>query len=56
LSRFIKPGTVSNVPYNHYSLLRSIEDVFGLRHLGYAGQPGLASFGRDVFTANRGAR
>jgi len=47
---------VSNVPYNHYSLLRSIEDVFGLRHLGYAGRPGLASFGRDVFTAYRGAR
>ncbi|HEX9129848.1 MAG TPA: alkaline phosphatase family protein, partial [Gemmatimonadaceae bacterium] len=56
LSRFIKPGTVSNVPYNHYALLRSIEDVFGLHHLGYAGQPGLASFGRDVFTAYRGAR
>lgn len=56
LSRFIKPGTVSNVPYNHYSLLRSVEDVFGLRHLGYAGQPGLASFGRDVFTGYRGAR
>ncbi len=50
LSRFIKPGTVSNVPYNHYSLLRSIEDVFGLSHLGYAGRSGLASFGRDVFT------
>ncbi len=50
LSRFIKPGTVSNVPYNHYSLLRSIEDVFRLAHLGYAGRAGLASFGRDVFT------
>jgi phosphatidylinositol-3-phosphatase len=50
LSRFIKPGTVSNVPYNHYSLLRSVEDVFGLPHLGYAGRAGLAGFGRDVFT------
>jgi hypothetical protein len=50
LSRFIKPGTVSNVPYNHYSLLRSVEDVFGLPHLGYAGRARLASFGRDVFT------
>jgi hypothetical protein len=56
LSRFIKPGTVSKVPYNHYSLLRSVEDVFGLPHLGYAGRAGLASFGRDVFTAYRGAR
>ena len=51
LSRFIKPGTVSNVPYNHYSLLRSFEDLFALPHLGYARRSGLASFGRDVFTA-----
>jgi len=51
LSRFIKPGTVSNVPYNHYALLRSVEDIFSLSHLGYAGRPGLASFGRDVYTA-----
>lgn len=50
LSRFIKRGTVSDVPYNHYSLLRSVEDVFGLPYLGYAGRRGLASFGRDVFT------
>jgi hypothetical protein len=49
LSRFIRPGTVSNVPYNHYSLLRTIEDVFRLPHLGYAGRPGLASFGADIF-------
>jgi phosphatidylinositol-3-phosphatase len=56
LSRFIKAGTVSNVPYNHYSLLRSIEDVFGLPHLGYASRPRLASFGRDVFTHYSGAR
>jgi phosphatidylinositol-3-phosphatase len=41
---------VSNVPYNHYSLLRSVEDLFGLSHIGYARQSGLASFGRDVFT------
>jgi phosphatidylinositol-3-phosphatase len=50
LSRFIKPGTVSNAPYNHYSLLRSLEDIFHLDHLGYATQPGLRTFGRDVFT------
>jgi phosphatidylinositol-3-phosphatase len=54
LSRFIKPRTASNVPYNHYSLLRSIEDIFALDHLGYAGQKGLASFGGDVFTRPRG--
>jgi phosphatidylinositol-3-phosphatase len=51
LSRCIKPGTVNNTPYNHYSMLRSIEDNFGLPHLGYAGQAGLAPFGRK--TLNR---
>ncbi len=28
LSPYIKGGTVSNVYYNHYSLLRSLEDIF----------------------------
>jgi len=50
LSRFIKPGTVSTVHYNHYSTLRYVEDQFGLEHLGYAGQKGLQVFGSDVFT------
>lgn len=54
LSPFIKPGTVSTVPYNHYSFLRSIEGIFGLGYLGYAGEKGLASFGKDVFTQPRG--
>ena len=49
VSPFIKPGTVSDTPYNHYSLLRSLEDIFGLDHLGYAGQAGLKPFGADVF-------
>jgi phosphatidylinositol-3-phosphatase len=50
LSRYIKPGTVSRAPYNHYSLLRTVEDIFGLTHLGYAAEPDLQSFGGDVFT------
>jgi len=51
LSPFIRPGTVSKVPYNHYALLRTVEDIFDLAHLGYAGQPALRAFGSDVFTA-----
>jgi hypothetical protein len=54
VSRFIKPGTVSKIAYNHYSLLRSVEDFFMLGYLGYAGQKGLKSFGRDVFTRPNG--
>jgi hypothetical protein len=30
--------------YNHYSMLKSIEDLFGLKHLGYADRPGLNTF------------
>ncbi len=50
ISPFVRPGSTSAVPYNHYSLLGSIEDLFGLPHLGYAGMPGLRGFGRDVWS------
>jgi hypothetical protein len=49
LSPFIKPGTVSSVGYNHYYLLHTIEDYFGLSYLGYAGYPGTTDLGSDVF-------
>ena len=70
ISPLIKPGTTSSVFYNHYSWLRTMEDIFGVSHgddytklpagtvsggldraghLGFAAQPGLAPFGRDVF-------
>jgi Phosphoesterase family len=55
LSPCIKPGTVSHVAYNHYSMLRSVEDIFGLAHLGYAQLPGEVSFGADVFNRPCGA-
>ena len=34
---------------NHYGTLATIEDLFGLPHLGYADAPGVRSFGLDVF-------
>jgi hypothetical protein len=40
---------VSDVPYNHYSLLRTLENLYGVDYLGYAARPGLRAFGRDVF-------
>ena len=59
ISPYIKPGTVSRRYYNHYSWLRTIEDLFNVSrvsrgldrrgHVGYAAQPGLAPFGPDVF-------
>jgi hypothetical protein len=50
LSPFIKAGTVSQTAYNHYSMLGSIEDLFGLSHLGYAQLPGETDFGSDIYT------
>ena len=51
LSRFIAPGTVSNTPYNHYSMLKSLEDIFKTNgYLGYADDSNLVAFGNDIFT------
>jgi phosphatidylinositol-3-phosphatase len=45
LSPFLKPGTISNTPFNHYSLLKSLENIFDTHeYLGYAAQPGLVGF------------
>ncbi|HLJ36942.1 MAG TPA: alkaline phosphatase family protein [Steroidobacteraceae bacterium] len=51
LSPFVKGGRMSEVPYNHYSLLRTVEAIFSLPPLGYAAQPGARVFGADVFGA-----
>ncbi|WP_354245023.1 alkaline phosphatase family protein [Arthrobacter sp. UYEF20] len=51
LSPFTKGGTTSDRTYNHFSLLASIEDIFSLPRLGYAGAPGQNSFGPDVFNS-----
>lgn len=49
LSPCIAPGTVTNTAYNHYSMLGSVEDLFGLSHLGYAGLPQETTFGADLY-------
>nr|WP_238345248.1 alkaline phosphatase family protein [Actinopolymorpha cephalotaxi] len=51
LSPFVTPGSWNNTAYNHYSLLRTVEDTFGLSPLGYAQQA--RGFGLDVFGAAR---
>jgi phospholipase C len=47
LSPFVAPGSSNDTAYNHYSLLRTVEDTFGLSPLGYAQQA--RDFGLDVF-------
>jgi phosphatidylinositol-3-phosphatase len=49
LSPYVKPNTTNQETFNHFSLLRSIEDLFGLKHLGYAALPKLEGFGMSVF-------
>ena len=48
ISPYVKRGCDDH-PYNHYALLRSLEDIFGLNYLGFAAQSGLNSFGDDVY-------
>lgn len=57
LSPYVQPGTVSDVPYNHYSLLKSLEQIYGIdQYLGYANLPGLVPFGADVYNQPNGAK
>jgi hypothetical protein len=49
LSPYIKPGTVSSTPYNHYSSLATWERIFGLKPLADASTV-TSTFGTDVFT------
>jgi len=49
LSRWTTPNTWSTTAYNHYSLLASLENIFGLPYLGYAHAAGLNRFGLDVY-------
>jgi hypothetical protein len=45
LSPILQAGTVANTPFNHFSLLKTLEDIFDTdEYLGYAGQPGLLGF------------
>ncbi len=50
ISPFTTPGTTSTRTYNHYSLLGTIEDLFGLPRLGYA-RTVVHTFGTDVLHA-----
>jgi hypothetical protein len=59
ISPYITPGSTDATFYNHYSWLRTMEDLFnvakaspgldGQGHIGFAAQPGLKPFGTDVF-------
>jgi hypothetical protein len=52
LSRFVAPKTVSIMAYNHYALLRTVEDLFDLNPLGFAASK--QGFGADVYSCPAG--
>jgi hypothetical protein len=51
LSPFVTPGATIEQHYDPASLLRSIEDLLGLEHLGTAGDDARRGFGPKVFAA-----
>ncbi|HET7455972.1 MAG TPA: alkaline phosphatase family protein [Solirubrobacterales bacterium] len=51
LSPFVEAGTTSETYFNHYSLLATIEELFGLEKLGYAAEPAITGFDESIFNA-----
>ena len=54
VSRFVSPGATDAAPYDPYSLLRTIEDLFGLDHLGLADEPEVKSLAPGLLGETRG--
>ncbi len=52
LSPFIKGPASSAEEYNHFSLLATIEDLFGVKRLGYAGLSAVTPLAPSIFTAS----
>lgn len=60
--KYVKPGSIDTTGYyNHYSALRSYEDLLGITkggvdgygHIGFAAAKGLTPFGPDVFNFDK---
>jgi hypothetical protein len=50
ISPYVLPGSVDKTGYfNHFSFLRSIEELFGLAALGYAAEPAVVPFDETVY-------
>lgn len=51
LSPYVEPGTTSETYFNHFSLLDTIEELFGLERIGYGAEPALTGFDESIFNA-----
>jgi hypothetical protein len=49
LSPWVKGGATAIEQYNHFSLLKTIDELFGLRAAGYAALRGVAAFAPSLF-------
>jgi phosphatidylinositol-3-phosphatase len=54
ISPFVAPGGSDAAPYNPYSLLRSVEDLFGLEPLGLAAARKTKSFAAGILAEDGG--
>jgi hypothetical protein len=54
VSRFLGSGSANTTTYDPYSLLRTTEDLFGLAHLGLAGDEKTASFAPELLGETSG--
>lgn len=54
VSRFVSPGATDSAAYDPYSLLRTIEDLFGLDHLGMADGTKVKSLAPGLLGETRG--
>lgn len=53
ISPYVAAGSIDETAYyNHFSFLRSVEELLGLEPLGYAAEPALAGFDSSVFDAS----
>jgi len=56
LSPYVKGGSTGQEAANDFSLLATIEDLFGLERLGYAGAAGVKPLEAELFTAGKVAK
>jgi hypothetical protein len=54
VSPFASPGTTDAAPYSPYSLLRSVEELFGLGLLGNASESSVRSFAQPLLGSSGG--
>jgi phosphatidylinositol-3-phosphatase len=53
LSPFVAADTTDQEEFSHFSLLRTLEELFSLKPLGYAALPAVKSFEPAMFTAGK---